>query len=333
MTEPTKPTPEQEALSRFLDELNKGQAPETDDAETQSLLETAALLRRAALPVAPPEQLTETIIRQACAQQETVRAASAPPQRGSRRWFYSGLIGTAASVLLAAGLHLSPVTAPITTPAVLPDTTRLSNETAARPSAPAAADKQPSTHLPANNGTPHPAVSAADTPKATPETAANPFFASNEASVPPLPSTAKNPQRTVSAPPTAVPNNAAAPIAERDAGASLKAAKYSVAAVLPPENPQALTLLVWPGHTPDSVNRDEKTGVITQRFDSHTPNEIVLTQSLTDSASPKSEEVTKNETVGLTTVVRLRFQQRITLTGRQSETELLAILNILQKNN
>ena len=31
MTEPTKPTPEQEALSRFLDELNKGQAPEPEE--------------------------------------------------------------------------------------------------------------------------------------------------------------------------------------------------------------------------------------------------------------------------------------------------------------
>lgn len=324
MTEPTKPTPEQEALSRFLDELNKGQSPETDDAEEKELLETAALLRRAALPVAPPKHLTEAIIREGCAQQEKVAPATTPPpsQHWSRRWFYSGLVGTAASVLLAVGLQLSPVTAPISAPPTLPT---------------AAPDITPDKRPPAS-GQPFSPSAKTSLPAAPEKELAapaqegpQPVATTREQTVPSMsPAAVEKPQTTTSAPPADAFNNLSVPIAERDAAVALKSAKYSVAAVLPKEAAQVLAPLILPGHTPDSVNRDEKNGVITQHFYSNTLKEMTLTQEPLNGALNR-EETTAPDATGLTTVVRIRFEQRLSLTGRQSEPELLALIDTLQK--
>ena len=326
MTEPTKPTPEQEALSRFLDELNKGQAPEPEETATKELLETAALLRRANLSVAPPEHLTEAIIREACTQQEkTISAATtaSPSKRWSRRWFYSGLVGTAASVLLAVGLHLSPVTAPIDSAVSTP------NNTMTAASTPTSQNEQPSI-WPAKNDTAAVPAPMTETPAPALERPQS-VSAMREQAVPSTPAPApEKPQMTVSAPQAANFNTASAPIAERNTSVALKSAKYSVAAVLPPESQQECPPLILPGHTPDNVNRDEKTGVITQRFYSNTPQEMLLTQApLNDTLN--NEETVKTDASGLTTLVRIRFQQRITLTGRQGETKLLRLINTLQE--
>lgn len=320
MTEPTKPTPEQEALSRFLDELNKGQSPETDDAEEKELLETAALLRRAALPVAPPKHLTEAIIREGCAQQEKITPATTPPpsQHWSRRWFYSGLVGTAASVLLAVGLQLSPMTAPISAPPTLP---------AATP------DIMPDKMPPASGQpfSPSAAKTRASSPAAPAQEGPHPVATTREPTVSSMPPAAvKKPQATTSTPTSDAFNNLSVPIVERDAAVALKSAKYSVAAVLPKEAAQELAPLILPGHPPDSITRDEKTGVITQHFYSNTLKKMTLTQEPLNGALNR-EEATATDATGLTTVVRIRFEQRLSLTGRQSEPELLALIDTLQK--
>ena len=58
---------ELEKLSHSLDELNSGHISAANDSETAGLLEIAALLKRADLPVAPPPHILAATAHSAAA--------------------------------------------------------------------------------------------------------------------------------------------------------------------------------------------------------------------------------------------------------------------------
>ena len=90
-----------EELSRSLDELNSGHPPASGDAETAGLLEIAALLKRADLPVSPPPHILTAAVQSAA---DGIRAA----RSRRNKWMYSGLLGAAASLLIFLGLNSLP---------------------------------------------------------------------------------------------------------------------------------------------------------------------------------------------------------------------------------
>ena len=294
MTETNKPTPEQETLSRFLDELNAGEAPPGDTDEANELLEVAALLRQADLPVAPPAHLVNATVEQVLAEQPQ-------PHKKQRTWLYSGLLGAAASVVLVIGLRLTPVVAP-----PLP-----SDET---PAGITAIQNQPST---------------ASAPAATTPSASEPAL--SQATAPPPPDAKRargaEPQQTApTAPVQPAPSAPAAsvPPLEKRVLAENKSAVYPKLMQLEPAEP--LVPLTWPGHTPATVSQDKASGQIKQVFYPNTKQELLLTQTpLKRDAPPSSRQVKTDAATGRTSVTLVQNSQLVTLDGFRSEAELLAL--------
>lgn len=314
MTETNKPTPEQETLSRFLDELNAGEAPTGDTDEANELLEVAALLRQADLPVAPPAHLVNATVEQVLAEQPQ-------PHKKQRTWLYSGLLGAAASVVLVIGLRLTPVVAP-----PLP-----SDET---PAGITAIQNQPSTASAPAATTPsasEPALSQATAPPppdAKRARGAEPQQTAPTAPVQPAPSApaaAKPadkpvPVRTADSPPAA----ASVPPLEKRVLAENKSAVYPKLMQLEPAEP--LVPLTWPGHTPATVSQDKASGQIKQVFYPNTKQELLLTQTpLKRDAPPSSRQVKTDAATGRTSVTLVQNSQLVTLDGFRSEAELLAL--------
>ena len=92
---------ELEKLSHSLDELNSGHISAANDSEPAGLLEIAALLKRADLPVAPPPHILAAATHSAAA------GITAAKSRRNK-WMYSGLLGAAASLLIFLGLNGLP---------------------------------------------------------------------------------------------------------------------------------------------------------------------------------------------------------------------------------
>lgn len=89
---------QQEELSQAIDQLNQGQSPSPDDAETRELLAVASLLKKSGLETKPPDHLLN----------ESVSKAAAGLTHRNRLLQYSGLIAAAAAVFLFFGLYGTP---------------------------------------------------------------------------------------------------------------------------------------------------------------------------------------------------------------------------------
>lgn len=89
-------------LSKALDELNTGRKPKQDDAETSELLEMAALIKKVDFQVRPPQHLLDQTVSRAAA------GLTAAKFRRRNAWMYSGMLGTAAAVILVIGLQVMP---------------------------------------------------------------------------------------------------------------------------------------------------------------------------------------------------------------------------------
>ena len=324
MTEQTKPTPEEEVLSRFLDELNAGKTPEGDTGDVKELLEVAALIRQADLPAEPPRHLVEETVAQFLSERPQAQ------QRPSRTWLYSGLLGAAASVLLVVGLRLTPVTAPPTFSAIEPS--------AARTQAPGPAPQAANPEAVAAQASP--GIAEKSSPAPMPETsgpAAPAMPSSVRANQPAIPPVAPSPAADMKAaakatPPPAAPRTLQKSILAADSAimAETKSAPHPLLSeaelIAPAAKPAPLAL---PGHTPATITSDEQSGQIQQVFYPGTKQELVITQKPLAAAPPASAKQAA-PAPGRTSVTLSLHNQQVTLEGYRSEAELLALANTLQ---
>lgn len=93
---------ELDKLSESLDKINCGKNPSVENEELSELLEIAALLHQADLPVQPPEHILNASVQRAA------DGLNSSPSFSRVTWMYSGLIGAAAAILLFIGLNGIP---------------------------------------------------------------------------------------------------------------------------------------------------------------------------------------------------------------------------------
>ncbi len=321
MTETTKPTPEQEVLSRFLDELNAGKAPEGDTDETRELLEVASLIRQAELPAAPPRHLVDETIAQVLAEQPQ-------PRKKPRTWLYSGLLGAAASVMLVVGLRLTPVTAPVMPNGEAPAgiTAEQSQPLASAPVAIAPANATENAPASASQK----AAAVAEQPRAAERQA--PLAPSVPVQSAPNAAVAVNPpeKAEAAAPPAAKRPTTAS--GERSVLAENKGASFPKMMRLELDEPVAVPApLTLPGHTPATVTKDRLSGQIKQVFYPDTKAELILTQSpLKSGAASAARQVKTDPATGRTSVTLAAGGQQVTLEGFRSAADLLALADTLK---
>ncbi|MBP2662447.1 MAG: hypothetical protein H6Q71_395 [Firmicutes bacterium] len=334
MPESISTSKEAEEFSLLLDKLNSGTIPESDNEETAELLAVAALLKKAEISVPPPQHIVDQTV------DKIIRAMPARRPSRSKTWLYSGVVGTAASVLLIISLNfISPWTQK---PSLIPPPVIGTNQvTAPDQNAPSekfnatqqtlvsqavpdpSAHKQPSV-IPSN-------VSPADESK----------ISSNKeiASVPPL-VTSTHTQLPGELP---LPSNSAVldhAMKEQavTTGDTKPARKWasSPPAKSPKSIPFVQTVLSLPGLVPDSTAINKESGTIVQVYYKGTPQEIIITQRLLNnlSTTPTSNtphQIDENgEKPGTSNKVTAKiFGQEVSVEGLQTKQDLLKLLQSL----
>ena len=303
-----------EELSAALDRLNSGQTTQSNDQEISELLEVAALLRNSDLPAKPPAHILSASVEQATA------GLNAQPKRRRMPWFYSGLLGAAATLLVFFGLHGTPEIQDIaqqTMPASVPQT---------NPSEKTAPANTTSSSDAKSDAKSEPSVAPTEKPLSGPLQAKP--AAPNAPAAPP----AATPSIT---PPAAKPP---APLQPVPAEARAERAAPSLKSAIPPVAPKekatadSLVPLKLPGRSPDSITQDSA-GSIRQVFNAGTPQELIINQRKLPTgqknAAVQSKQATtrdtKNYSFGPPGPNKLTVAingQEVTLEGRQSLEEL-----------
>lgn len=294
-----------EELSRLLDELNNGREAASDDKDVDELVTLASLIKNAAINAEPPQHIINDTV--ACIAADF----AARRQKRLRTWLFSGLAGTAASILLIIGLNLHAAwfnAATNPAPAVqVQDTVLVPQEAAppvaALPPAPqtdnagsvAAPPEQPAGSAEASRATPLPV--AADKPAATPRMAK--VF-------------------------EAAPDENAQPAAER---------KYTAKAMVD-FAADKITPLSIPGKKADSLLVDGDTGTVCQVFNKGTAGEFVVTQQIKNkTAAPAARAAgalsAKSGPDEINKVTVIINGQEVTVEGRMSREELMRIAKTL----
>lgn len=299
-----------EELSRSLDQLNAGQIPSAGNTEQEKLVEIAALLQRADLPVSPPPHI------QAATLQSAVNGMKVSARK-QRPWMYSGLLGAAAALLIFWGLHGLP--ADIFGPTANTPQPQVQTAESPVPTAPQAI--QPGQNAAAGT------TGAATAPILQPPSSVTPASPSPE-----------NQQRKSDSLPAA--NPAPQPVAPKLAAKVLPAPSpdptdASFAATLTP--------LLLPGRTPDSTSIDPATGILRQIYAAGTPQEIVIVQRRRSQenaappqarsyAAPEADTSVKNPDPLLQTVTVTIGSQEVTLSGRLPRQKLLELVASLKES-
>lgn len=325
---------ELDELSRLLDEINIGHEPQNASLENKELVETAQWIKKAGIMPAPPRQLIEATV-------DKVLADFTPkPAKRKYPWLYSGALGTAAAVLLVIGLNTSLFSPKQPANLQLPPVETIlqaSNQEAVldkkEPSSATKTEPQNPVSQPSNAGT---APSQPTTPNTTIQQTPQKVAASQD-----IPSALSK-----------IPESSAVP-SESDKSAKKRppylAARKIENSEAQPSNtllmkaltPQ-LTPLSLPGKQPDSVIIDKDSGAITQVYAKGTPDELILIQetmpdkpttdgqaAATDTPSAASKTKTA-EQPELRQVSITLDGQKVTMKGRQSESELVKLAHSLQ---
>lgn len=299
-------------LSRLLDELNAGNCPLTDDAEAAELLAVARLIKTSAPPVPVPQQLVDQTV------DKILASMPAKTQPSRRPWLYYGAAGAAAALLLAFGLHVFPGKQVL--PLAAPPVTVAQNTVPEK----STANLPPPPPIPSQSV---PTGSTAGEPPAA-KTAGSGEVRTQPVNPPPAVLPQKEEKVPVKAAKSPV-SGARAPMADvaparRSAAAPAELQKL---VAIPP-------VLSLPGQVPDSIRTDTAKGTITQVFAKDTANEVIITQRLasTDPALTKAPAAAADAAAEKSAVSRVTVSihgQEVTIEGRQSREELLALAKSL----
>lgn len=301
---------ELEQLSRMLDELNAGHRPECPDRKTAELLETADLVRRESPPVPPPQYILDQAVDRALA------GIQAGRRKKQRVWWYSTALSSAAAVILVIGLNLLPAwRQQVVAPALQ---TVSSTEQEILPTNPGGEQPAP--------GAQNIVVQAPNPAKATPEQTAPP--PAKAAPTQPVPNTAsKQPKPpatdAVTPPPDTIFRSGPARIMTETAPQKRASKSVSPGESLTKSVAPTMSPLKLPGQTPELVVTDQDTGTIRQLYFKGTSQELTIIQRLRPPNSVGRQ--TASEGSDINTVQVAIAGQDVTLSGRQSQQDLLKI--------
>ena len=299
-----------EELSSLLDKLNVGRESESDDAETAELLAVAKLIKSADLKVhAPPHILQQTA-------DKALEGLNKNKKSRFRTWLFSGSVGVAATILLAAGLNLIPSwseqIAPIQQQTPVTDVADGQAGARQEPTVLSAApEEEKQAELPVILTE----VKVSQDAKVDKPVAA-PADISRNVSQPAKPAPAKSAPKAIM---TEEKNN------QPEAYIS----RYNAA------NAQ-LTPLVLPGKIPGLVETDYVSNTIRQVYDKDTARQLVVTQAMTrigaaaKEQKPGSNGRNADDKAELTNKVTVIIMDReVTLEGPYSKQELLKMAESL----
>lgn len=308
-----------EELSRLIDELNSGICPQSDQKDTAELLAVAALIKGAAEPVRPPQHILDQTVDRII--------DSVPTKRPERKpWRYYSALGTAASLLLIAGLTLMPSwtqSLPSATPPVI---TIVQNIPPANPG-----EKQP----PLGSQTAPNQPAAAATVREPVHTAgANVPIASETLPAPTAP-TANLEKSEQAAPPSVAKSNPTAGV-QAPLTDIAPSRKWAASPPSKPKSPAATpTTLSLPGQTPDSIIIDPNSGTVLQVFYKGTSKELLITQRALTKESPPTKapaamiEAAEETLGGINKVTLVIHDQEVIIEGHQSKQDLLTLAKSL----
>jgi len=296
------PPDQLEELSWFLDEMNVNHQPPCDDKEIAELLTVAFLLKDTDCQVLPPQHLLDQTVDRALA------GIYSGKSKKIKKWFFSGVLGTAASVILALGLNLLPSwQEQIPLIPQIASTAQQQDTSQSKPII-----EPPSTVFQTTPyELPKPEVIVPATVKQSPTRE------KRDLPAPPLPLTeVAGPQNTLKK----------SLIIEEKAPRLLDQAK------------SAYTPLSLPNKTPDLIVTDKENAMLRQTYYKGTSQEITITQnlhpSLNHTIQSKSKTSLTTETVKdksnlINRVKVILFGQEIIIEGRQSKEELEKIAESL----
>ncbi len=315
MSESEKLTKEMEELSRLLDSINSGEYPESDHKETADLLAIATLIKKAAMPVRPPQHIMEQILEQVIT----------PPNRPKKfkTWFHPGVLGAVASLMLLVGLNLLHPWSkelPVTPAPIL--NTELREITQEKPSEEKSPATTPGAAQSASKATTErPEAADKNTPATTTPPAKTPAGVT-----PPQPSEQMNQADTV--------EKKAAIIAEQSPNRYLPKSssdrqRLRIAMTHPTDPPSETAPLFLPGKVPDSISIDKENGLVRQVYNKDTPQEIIITQHARPLKNTKPSfntllpiDMKDEKAVGINKVTLVIKNQEVTVEGRLSCQEL-----------
>jgi outer membrane biosynthesis protein TonB len=315
MSKATNLPAETEELSRLLDEMNCRQQPRSENPETMELLAVAELLKKTGLPANPPQQIINQTVNQ------IIAATDNRKTKHRSAWLYSGVLGTAAAVLLVIGLNISTLWSP-------------QEPTAALPPLSSPLLQEPAPEIPAKSQPQEPPASEAPA-KTTPQTGA---------ASPTAP--AEKPAVTEKAAPA--PSQSPAAIGKSEPPIAMRAlvtqdqppAEKQQAPISSKKSSISLTQLFLPDKKPDTVITDNENGTIRQIYAVGTPQEFTITQqaltagdknavSKDSSVSVAKTDKTSEKADNHNKVTIRLYDQEITIEGPQPKQELLDLVQSL----
>lgn len=322
MPEKPKTIDEIEELSRLLDEMNAGRQPECENKETAELLAVADLIKKSAGPVCPPPHILNQIV------DRSLMEIQAGKTKSSKAWWYSGALSTAVAVMLVVGLNVMPVSSP-QPPTVPPQANRSEQQSAAQ-------IKQNVKQPPLlSQQTPRQEATVPETP---PRSRENQPQAAPQNPSPPVP--LPPPTKSLKLPDV---SKAVPIIGEQIPPASQSKSAYSPSVFAdtgPATTPPVLSPLSLPGQVANLIVTDTQKGIIRQIYYKGTAQELIVTQRLLSKtagdmqrqAQAKSiTELVEDKPGLINTVTVIKFDQEVTIEGRQPKQILEKIAESLTK--
>ncbi|MDR3566083.1 MAG: hypothetical protein P4N59_32235 [Negativicutes bacterium] len=311
MSDKLKPSDDLDELSRFLDEMNAGRHPACADEETAELLAVADFIRKADIPVQPPRHILDQTVDRALA------GLQAGKRQPSRIWMYSGVLGTAAAVILVVGLNLLPSwqqQVPVPAPTSVVVAPQQQTQPTSEPAAYSRGDS----------------VDAARPPVTAPA-AEQPVLPGSQPPAAPVPPQTTTPAaKSPDAPQimAEVPRSGQSKSLYLPSEPSVAASKSAAPTVKP---------LILLGQVPDQVITDQEKGTLRQIFYKGTPQEIAVTQRLhpknsagqLKTAVSSLPEFSPDQPNPINTVRLMIAGQEVTIEGRQPKEDLMKIAESL----
>lgn len=311
------PPDQLEELSWLLDELNVNHQPLCDDKEMEELLAVATILKDTDIHILPPQHLLDQTVDRALA------GIHAGKSKKINTWFFSGILGTVASILLVVGLNVLPSwqqEAP-----VAPQTFTTS---------------QPQDNTPSESMIPSPPVVSQVTPSeqnpqtTVPAALKQALLSEGEQPHPPIPEAPIPPAKVLK---SANVIKKSPPLEEKTRHLDQAKSAYIPAASfgVDSSSPSPLSL---PNKTPDLIVADKKNASLRQVYNKDTPQEIIITQKLhpTLDSNVQSKlnttvlmETAPDKSTPINTIKFMLWGQEVIIEGHQSKLELEKIAESL----